>query len=98
MQWQAEFGPSGGLTRPKIGFKSGSFGFIKYIIGLLVWTLFEANPTWLDPFFDPEGQPRPDSTWIWGPKWGSTPQKWVGFGCTISNPRILKSSWVKTLY
>ena len=44
---QPEFGPwgpnptrlnpnldPGGPTRPEIGFKSGSFGFIKYIIGL----------------------------------------------------------------
>ena len=47
-------------TRPKIGFKSGSFGFIKYIIGL--------NPN-LTPFW---GQPEPKfdpflrSTWpVW---------------------------------
>ena len=56
-QTQPKFG-LWGPTRPKIGFKLGSFGFIKYIIGLnpnlsfgwiQIWTLIEANLTRLDP-------------------------------------------------
>ena len=56
-QTQPEFGPWG-PTQPELGFKLGSFGFIKYIIGLnpnlsfgwiQIWTLIEANLTRLDP-------------------------------------------------
>ena len=66
-QTQPEFGPWG-PTRPEIGFKSGSFRFIKYIIGLNP----NLNPNWGQP--DPIG---PDSTRILGPKSGSTQKKWV---------------------
>ena len=76
----------GGPTRPKIGFKLGSFGFIKYIIGLYP----NLNPFWgqpdrIGPVFWPWGPIRPDSTRILGPKLGSTRKKLVGFDHTTWN-------------
>ena len=80
---QPEFGPWGpnstqlnpyldpwGPTRPKIGLKSGSFGFIKYIIGLNP----NLNPIWgqpnpIVPVLDPEGQPDRTQPKCWVQKW-----------------------------
>ena len=61
----------GGPTQPKIGFKLGSIGFIKYIVGLNL----NLNPIWgqpepIGPMFLPWGQIRSDSTRTLGPKLG----------------------------
>ena len=88
---QPEFGPWGpnltelnpnldpvGPTRPKIRFKSGLFGFIKYIIVL------NPNLNPIGPFFQPWG-----STRILDPKTGSTRRNGSGLAALVS--RLLKS-------
>ena len=70
----------GGPTRPKIRFKSGSFGFIKYIIVLdpnlnpegqpdptqpELWVQNRDQPEKMGRFFDPEGQPNPTQPELW---------------------------------
>jgi hypothetical protein len=68
----------GDPTRPEIGFKLGSFGFIKYIIELNP----NLNPIWGQP--DPIGPVfRPDSTWILGPKSGSTRKSGSGLAAQV---------------
>ena len=67
--------------------KLGSFGFIKYIIGLNP----NLNPIWgqldpIGPLFDPEGQPDLDSIRILGPKLGSTWKSGSGLAALRSRP------------
>ena len=57
-------------ARPDLGFKLGSFGFIKYIIGLNP----NLNPIWdqpnpFGPVFYPEGQFDPTQPKFWVQNW-----------------------------
>ena len=98
---QPEFGPwgpnptrlnpnldAGAPTWPEIGFKLGSFGFIKYIIGLNP----NLNPFWgqpdpIGPVYWPWGSTRPDSTRILGPKLGSTRKNGSGLAALFNSNR-----------
>ena len=80
---QPEFGPWG-PNRPAIGFKLGSFGFIKFIIGLNLNFI----PIWCQPdpirrMFRPWGPTRSDSTQISGPKLGSTQKNGSGLAALV---------------
>ena len=82
----------GAPTRPKIGFKSGSFGFIKYIIGLNP----NLNPFWgqpepIGPVFWPWEPTQPNSTRISGPKSGSTRKNSSGLAALF--PMQVKWEW-----
>ena len=83
----------GGPTRPKIGSKLGSFGFIKYITGLNpnlnpIWGKPDPNGPVFWPVFLPWGPTRPDSTQILGPKLGSTQKNGSGLAALLQSLQI----------
>ena len=56
----------GAQPDPKSGSNRVNSGLLSALLGWTrIWTLFEANPTQLDPFFDLEGQADPTQPEFW---------------------------------
>jgi len=83
----------GDSTRPEIGFILGSFGFIKYIIGLKPYlNPICGQPDPIEPVFYPRDHPDPTQP-NFGSQIGFNSKKWVGFGRTILNVVVVSTEY-----